>query len=79
MKGIARVYDHVTDVMRKQISDALEARWAGSLLGLTATERVQLVGWFPHLEPVIPRLKIEYRDGSRGAIAISSPVDHVIH
>ncbi|HEV2779224.1 MAG TPA: hypothetical protein VGX25_07465 [Actinophytocola sp.] len=49
MKGIARIYDHVTDVMKQQIIDALEARWAASLLALTATESDRLTGWFPHL------------------------------
>lgn len=43
MKGIARIYDHVTDAMRQQITDALEARWAASLLTLTGPERDQLV------------------------------------
>jgi putative transposase len=42
-RRIGRVYDHVTDVMRKQITDVLEARWAGSLLALTATERGRLM------------------------------------
>jgi hypothetical protein len=31
MKGIARVYDHVTPAMRQQILDALETRWLASL------------------------------------------------
>ena len=34
MKGIARIYDHVTDVMRKQILVALESRWEASLLAI---------------------------------------------
>jgi hypothetical protein len=34
MKGMARVYDHVTPVMRQQILDALEARWLGSVASL---------------------------------------------
>jgi integrase len=49
MKGMARVYDHVTPVMRRQILDVLEARWLGSVAALSARERAQLVGWFPHL------------------------------
>ena len=53
MKGIGRVYDHVTEVMQKQIIDVLEARWRTSLLALTATERSQLVAWFLYLEPVM--------------------------
>ena len=50
MKGIARIYDHVTDVMKKQVLDALEARWEASLLALDAVERRQLANWFPHLD-----------------------------
>jgi hypothetical protein len=65
MKGIARVYDHVTEVMRKQILDALEARWEATLLALTATERAQLADWFPHLGPGISRLMIENGDGKK--------------
>lgn len=76
MKGIARVYDHVTDVMRKQVLDALDARWNGSLVSLTATERAELTRWFPHLEPVINRLMIEDRDGKTKIVSISSPFDH---
>jgi hypothetical protein len=69
MKGIARVYDHVTEVMRKQILDALEARWEASLLALTATERARLTAWFPHLEPVITRLVIESGDGKKVTVS----------
>ncbi|MFC0107962.1 tyrosine-type recombinase/integrase [Kibdelosporangium aridum] len=76
MKGVARVYDHVTDPMRQQIIDGLEARWNASLLGLTATERARLTGWFPHLGPVITRLVIERGDGKDELISRSSPVDH---
>lgn len=49
MKGIARIYDHVTPMMRQQIRDVLEARWLGSLVALSAAERAELVSWFPHL------------------------------
>ncbi|TCO55693.1 integrase [Actinocrispum wychmicini] len=76
MKGIARVYDHVTDAMRHQVNDALEARWTAGLLALTATERARLTDWFPHLGPVITKLMIEYRDGKEELIPISSPFDH---
>ncbi|MBP2185518.1 hypothetical protein [Amycolatopsis magusensis] len=34
MKGMARVYDHVTPEMRRQIIEALEARWMQSLTHL---------------------------------------------
>ncbi len=76
MKGIGRTYDHVTEVMRKQILDALEARWESSLIALTTAERSQLVTWFPHLKPVFTRLEIEYRDGKNPAVSQSSPFDH---
>jgi integrase len=73
MKGIARVYDHVTDVMRKQVLDALEARWEASLLALTATERARLTGWFPHLGPVVARLMSENQDGKKDAVPHLAP------
>lgn len=62
MKGIGRTYDHVTAAMRQQILDILEARWAASLLALAATERSQLVRWFPHLEPTVTKLVIDNQD-----------------
>lgn len=52
MKGIARVYEHVTPVMEAQLLDALEARWDAALLALAPEERAKLIGWFPHLEKV---------------------------
>ena len=68
MKGIARVYDHVTPAMVNQILDVLEERWLRSLASLYPGERAKLVSWFPHL-----------RSGraiaARGAVAISSPSD----
>ena len=59
MKGIGRIYDHVTPVMRRQILDALETRWLGSLVALNARERDQLVAWFPHLRTTFNDLGIE--------------------
>ncbi|WP_051796309.1 site-specific integrase [Kibdelosporangium aridum] len=76
MKGIGRTYDHVTPEMRRQILDALEARWSSSLLELTATERARLTEWFPHLKPAINRLLIKTRDGQEKLIPISAPFDH---
>jgi hypothetical protein len=32
MKGMARVYDHVTPDMRRQLLVALELRWVSSVL-----------------------------------------------
>ena len=53
MKGIARVYDHVTPAMKDRILDVLEARWFASLAALTASERRELGEWFPHLGPAL--------------------------
>jgi len=75
MKGIARIYDHVTDVMTKQILDTLEARWEASLLALTTTERARLTGWFPRLGPVIIKLMIENRDGKNDTVSHPSPME----
>lgn len=52
MKGIARVYEHVTPVMETKLLNALEARWDAALLALDADERAKLIGWFPHLQEV---------------------------
>ncbi|MCU1682575.1 MAG: phage integrase family protein [Amycolatopsis sp.] len=71
MKGMARVYDHVTPVMLSQITAALEARWAGSVAALTATERATLGEWFPHLRTTYAPLQLV--DASR-PIAFSSPL-----
>ncbi|WP_367115045.1 hypothetical protein [Actinophytocola sp.] len=73
MKGMARVYDHVTPVMRQQILEALEARWLGSVGSLTARERSEVLAWFPHLRPVLARMGIA---PAREAISMSSPFDH---
>lgn len=55
MKGIARVYDHVTPEMEQRLIDVLEARWTASVAALTAAERAQLMLWFPCLrEPTEP-------------------------
>lgn len=73
MKGVARVYDHVTPVMRQQILYALEVRWLGSLAAVTDRERSELLGWFPHLRPVLAGLGIA---PAREAISVTSPFDH---
>jgi hypothetical protein len=53
MKGIARVYDHVTPAMRRMILDLLEARWLSSLTVLIPAEQNRLVSWFPHVRTVL--------------------------
>ena len=70
MKGMVRVYDHVTPSMRQQILEVLEGRWLGSVASLTAEEQVV---WFPHLHPVLAEMGIA---SAREAISISSPHDH---
>lgn len=70
MKGIARVYDHVTPTMRQQILDALEVRWLGSLAALTTLEQAQLAEWFPHLRATLNELPGQ---GTTRAIARLSP------
>jgi hypothetical protein len=46
MKGIARVYDHVTPAMRRMILDVPETRLLSSLVVLTPAEQARLAGWF---------------------------------
>ncbi|MDI5979227.1 hypothetical protein [Amycolatopsis magusensis] len=70
MKGMARVYDHVIPEMRRQVIQALEARWMQSLNALTSAERVKLGEWFPHLRPARPETALE---PAKKAIAFSSP------
>ncbi|WP_246258191.1 integrase [Amycolatopsis anabasis] len=72
MKGIGRVYDHVTPAMLRQIIEVLETRWMASLAALTDVERAKLATWFPHLRDAYTRLRIER---APKIIAISSPFD----
>lgn len=69
MKGIARVYDHVTPAMRRMVLDALEMR----LGALAPTEQHQLVSWFPHLRFVLDDLQI---GTPTKMISTKSPHDH---
>jgi hypothetical protein len=57
MKGIARVYDHVTPAMRRMILDVLETRWLSSLAVLTLAEQARLVSWFPHVQTTLDDLQ----------------------
>lgn len=56
MKGMGRVYDHVTPEMRRQLIEVLEARWRSSLRALRPEERAGLVSWFPHVQVMIDAL-----------------------
>lgn len=69
MKGIARVYDHVTPEMRRRVILALEARWAASLLALTSDEKAVLGEWFPHLRGNSEQRQIE---SARPAVSFST-------
>ncbi|WP_026423610.1 hypothetical protein [Actinokineospora inagensis] len=62
----------MTDVMRKQIIDCIEARWETSLRALKVEERSRLVTWFPHLAT----LKIEFQHGKNCTNATKTPHDH---
>ncbi|GAB3490029.1 hypothetical protein [Amycolatopsis cihanbeyliensis] len=73
MKGIARIYDHVTPAMLSQIIQALEVRWLASLAALSVDEQAQLVSWFPHLRATCDQLRVQQ---APKLIAISSPFDH---
>jgi hypothetical protein len=73
MKGIARVYDHVTPAMRRMVLDALEARWLSSLAVLTPAEQARLVSWFPHVRAVLDDLQ---NGPSRKLMSAKPPHDH---
>jgi hypothetical protein len=53
MKGMARVYDHVTPEMERQILELLEARFIASALELTESEREKLLAWVPAIKPTV--------------------------
>jgi len=72
MRGMARVYDHVTPDMERQIAEAMEARWAASLLALRNEEQVKIVGWFPYLGPVIEDLGKCRQAAERAASGMAS-------
>ncbi|WP_255632549.1 site-specific integrase [Amycolatopsis sp. TNS106] len=69
MKGIARVYDHVTPLMRRQILQALETRWIGSLVALTPSERTKLGSGSRTYTP---------RSGTCGSRRLRRPPDAVL-
>jgi integrase len=64
MKGMARVYDHVTPEIRARILEFLEELWFASLVALTAAERLQLGEWFPHLTPALEEAAAEAKRSS---------------
>jgi len=74
MRGMGRVYEHVTPQMERQVLDVLERRWIGSLLALKDDERAQLVGRLPHLGLVIEEAKQAHEDQeARAAVVVDLP------
>ncbi|MGC7097676.1 integrase [Amycolatopsis lurida] len=71
MKGMARVYDHITPEMERMVIQALETRWLASLNALNAAERTKLGEWFPHLKQTRPET---YLEPAPKIISISSPL-----
>ena len=59
MKGMGRVYDHVTPEMERQISEALEDRWVTSVLALDNDERERLLTWVPVVKDTIEKAQQE--------------------
>ncbi|WP_113692931.1 tyrosine-type recombinase/integrase [Amycolatopsis albispora] len=71
MKGMARVYDHITPEMERAVIQALERRWLASLNALRPTERTKLGEWFPHLRKTRPVGELE---SAPRTVSISSPL-----
>ena len=59
MKGMGRVYDHVTPEMERQISEALEERFLSSVLALEEDERQALVVRVPVIRDTVERAQRE--------------------
>jgi integrase len=66
MRGMARVYEHVTPDMHSKIDGALEARWSTGLLALSADETEQLTSWLPHLRDHIAKLRANHDEHDTG-------------
>jgi hypothetical protein len=59
LKGMGRVYDHVTPEMERQIRDALEERWIMSVLALDESERQNLLRWVPVIKDTVEKAQEE--------------------
>ncbi|WP_202869660.1 tyrosine-type recombinase/integrase [Kribbella caucasensis] len=59
VKGMGRVYDHVTPEMERQILAALEERWIASVLALEEDERQKLLGRVPVIRDTIKKAQQE--------------------
>jgi hypothetical protein len=59
MKGMGRVYDHVTPEMERQILEVLEDRFVTSVLALEDDEREKLLIWVPVIKDTIEKAQQE--------------------
>lgn len=59
MKGMGRVYDHVTPEMERRISEALEDRWVTSVLALDDDEQEKLLTRVPAIKDTIEKAQHE--------------------
>ncbi|WUK77201.1 tyrosine-type recombinase/integrase [Kribbella sp. NBC_00359] len=59
MKGMGRVYDHVTPELERQVLRALEERWVASVLALEEDERQKLLAWVPVITDTIEKAQQE--------------------
>lgn len=62
MKGMGRVYDHVTPEMERQIREALEERFITSVLALEDDERQKLLSWVPVIKDTVETAQQEAAD-----------------
>jgi hypothetical protein len=59
MKGMGRVYDHVTPEMERQILEALEERFVRSVLALDDVEQDKLLTWVPVIKDTVEKARLE--------------------
>ena len=64
LPGMADVYEHVTPAMKRQVLEALQARWEASLLALRSGERDHLLAVLPQLRPTIATLEARHQAGA---------------
>ncbi|MEU4198025.1 hypothetical protein AB0E69_39445 [Kribbella sp. NPDC026611] len=55
MKGMGRMYDHVTPEMERQILEALDERFLSSVLALDDGEREKLLAWVPVIKDTVEK------------------------
>lgn len=59
MKGMGRVYDHVTPEMERQILESLEERFVTSVLALAQDVQEKLLAWVPVIKDTIGKAQCE--------------------